>query len=161
MIRPAHPSDIDAILAFWNPYIRDTVVTFSSEEKTPEDLARMIARRRAEGREFLIAEEDGQVLGFVTYDQFRGGNGYAHAMEHTIILSPQAQGRGAGRILMTAIEEHARSHGVHIMVGGISAENRAGLSFHKAVGYTDAGTVRQAGYKFGRWIDLCLVQKIL
>lgn len=160
MIRPATNSDIPAILAFWNPLIRDSVIAFSSEEKTKESLADMITRRRADGYEFLVADEGG-VTGFVTYDQFRAGNGYVHAMEHTIVLAPQAQRAGTGRMLMTAIEEHARTGGAHIMVGGISAENDAGLKFHHAVGYTDAGTVRQAGRKFGRWIDLCLVQKIL
>ncbi|MCE5971904.1 N-acetyltransferase family protein [Sinirhodobacter sp. WL0062] len=161
IIRPATPADYDAILAFWNPVIRDTTVTFSSEEKTGDSLGAMIAARRDAGQEFLLAEEAGQVLGFVTYGQFRGGNGYRHAMEHTIILAPEARGRGAGRALMDALEAHARAGGVHIMMGGISAENAAGVAFHAAVGYVEVGRVREAGRKFDRWIDLVLMQKIL
>ena len=101
------------------------------------------------------------VLGFVTYGQFRGGNGYLHAMEHTIILAPEARGRGVGRGLMGALEDHARAGGAHLMVGGISAENAAGVAFHAAVGFAEAGRVREAGRKFDRWIDLVLMQKIL
>ena len=83
MIRPFEDRDTGAVLAIWTPVIRHTTITFSSEEKTPDSLAAMVAERRAAGREFLVAEADGEVLGFATYAQFRGGNGYAHAMEHT------------------------------------------------------------------------------
>ncbi|MEZ5686190.1 MAG: N-acetyltransferase family protein [Paracoccaceae bacterium] len=161
MIRPATPADFPTILAFWNPVIRDTTVTFSSEEKTPESLAAMIALRRAAGQEFFVAEEAGAVLGLASYGQFRAGNGYAHAMEHTIILAPGARGRGLGRALMGALEAHARAGGGHLMVGGISAENAPAIGFHAALGYAEAGRMREAGRKFGRWIDLVLMQKLL
>jgi len=149
-IRPATPEDLPEILEFWNPLIRETTVTFSSEEKTLEGLGRMIATRRDAGREFLVAD-----------DQFRGGNGYRHAMEHTIILSEAARGRGVGRALMAAIEAHARRGGAHTMVAGVSAENEAGVSFHLALGYETVGRLPQSGRKFGRWLDLVLLQKIL
>lgn len=160
-IRPATPEDLPEILSFWNPLIRETTVTFSSEEKTLEGLGQMIAKRRAAGREFLIAEEDDRILGLVTYDQFRGGNGYLHAMEHTIILAEQARGRGVGRQLMAAVEGHARAGGAHTMVAGVSAENEAGVAFHLALGYAPVGRIPQSGRKFDRWLDLVLLQKIL
>ncbi|HWL55040.1 MAG TPA: GNAT family N-acetyltransferase [Paracoccus sp. (in: a-proteobacteria)] len=161
MIRPAMPEDFPAILAFWNPMIRETTVTFSSEEKTVPGLERMIGARRAAGREFLVAEADGAVLGLATYDQFRGGNGYLHAMEHTIILAAGARGRGTGRALMAAIEDHARAGGAHTMVAAVSGENEAGIAFHRALGYELVGRMPQSGRKFGRWLDLVLLQKIL
>ncbi|MDQ7262827.1 GNAT family N-acetyltransferase [Paracoccus sp. PS-1] len=161
IIRPAEERDLAAILDFWNPLIRETTVTFSSEEKTAEGLARMIAGRRAAGRAFLVAEEAGEVLGLASYDQFRSGNGYAHCMEHTIILAAAARGRGVGRALMAALEDHARAAGAHGMIAAVSAENEAAIAFHRAIGYGPAGFVRQAGRKFGRWLDLVLLQKIL
>ncbi|KEO56172.1 GNAT family N-acetyltransferase [Thioclava pacifica] len=162
MIRPARTADLPALLAIWNPIIRDTTVTFSSEQKTPESLERMIATRRAAGREFLVAETgSGTVAGFASYDQFRGGNGYVHAMEHTVILAPEVRGQGLGRALMTALEDHARKAGAHIMMGGVSGENAAGIAFHAAIGYVEAGRVREAGRKFDRWLDLVLMQKLL
>ncbi len=160
-IRPATAADVPAVIAFWNPVIRDTTITFSPAEHTPEGLAELIATRQAGGRAFLVAEAAGEILGFASYDQFRKGLGYAHAMEHTIILAPAARGRGVGRVLMAAIEDHARAAGAHIMVAGVSAENAPGVAFHAAVGYVETGRIREAGRKFDRWLDLVLMQKTL
>ena len=161
LIRPATPEDHPAILDIWTPVIRDTTVTFVSELKTPESLVEYIDGRRARGREFFVAELEGAVAGFASYDQFRGGDGYVHAMEHTIILGPAARGRGIGRALMQAVEAHARERGAHTMVAGVSGENDAGIAFHAAVGYEPCGRMPQSGRKFGRWLDLVLMQKIL
>jgi phosphinothricin acetyltransferase len=161
IIRPVAPDDLAQIMAFWNPLIRETTVTFSTEEKTAVDLAGMIAARRVAGAEFLVAVVAGQVLGLATYAQFRAGNGYAKAMEHTIILAPAAQGRGLGRLLMVALEAHARAAGCHVMVAGVSGENAAGIGFHAALGYVETGRMPEVGRKFGRWLDLVLMQKTL
>lgn len=161
MIRPATPADFAAIMAFWNPMIRDTTVTFASEEKTAEGLAEMIAARRAAGQEFFVTEEGGQVLGLATYAQFRGGNGYRLSVEHTIILAPEAQGRGHGRALMEELERHARAAGCHVLVAGISGENVAGIGFHAALGFAETGRMPETGRKFGRWLELVLMQKTL
>lgn len=160
VIRPAGPGDVAAILAIWNPVIRDTTITFSSEEKTPESLAAMIATRRADGREFFVAD-DGGVLGFATYAQFRAGNGYAHAMEHTVILGPGASGRGSGRALVTRLEDHARAGGAHTLFAGVSGENAPGIAFHERVGFRTLARIPEAGRKFGRWLDLVLMMKLL
>jgi phosphinothricin acetyltransferase len=160
MIRPATIADAAALADLWNPWIRDTAITFNPVEKSPADIVKMIADRNAAGHAFLVAEADG-LLGFATYSQFRGGVGYATCMEHTVVLSPQARGRGVGRALMQAIEDHARSTGAHQMIAGVSGENAQGRSFHASLGYREIATVPEAGYKFGRFIDLVLMQKFL
>ncbi len=161
IIRPAETRDIPAILDFWNPIIRETTTIFSSEERTVESLGAMIAARRAAGREMLVAEAAGAVLGIATYDQFRGGLGYVHAMEHTVLLAPGARGRGVGRALMAAIEDHARARGAHTMVAAVDAANAGGIGFHEAIGFQRVGYLPESGRKFGRWLDLVLLQKIL
>jgi len=161
MIRAATLADVPAILAFWNPLIEDTTITFSPMRHSPESLFALISERQASGRAFFVAEAGREVLGFASYDQFRKGQGYARTMEHTIILAPEARGRGVGRGLMVALEDHARQAGAHLMIGGISAENAPALAFHAALGYGEAGRVVQAGYKFDRYIDLVLMQKLL
>lgn len=161
IIRPVRDADLPALLAFWNPIIRDTTIIFSSEERTVESLAAMIALRRAAGREMLVAAAEGAVLGMATYDQFRGGNGYVHAMEHTVLLAPTARGQGVGRALMTAIADHARDRGAHTMVAAVASENTGGIAFHEAIGFQRVGLLPQSGRKFGRWLDLVLLQRIL
>ena len=161
IIRRATPADAVQIADFWNPQIRNTVVTFSSLEKSGDDVADMIVERQGLGYEFLVAEIMGEILGFVTYSQFRAGNGYRHTMEHTIILAPTAWGRGVGRTLMLAIEDHARTISAHSMIAGVSGENLAGVRFHAALGYEEMLVLPQVGYKFDRWFDLVLMQKTL
>jgi len=160
-IRPALAADVPAVLGYWNPIIRGTIVTFSSEEKSPDGLAGMIADRRASGHEFLVAESGGQVVGHATYAQFRSGNGYARAMEHTIILTRDASGRGIGRALIEAIADHAASRGAHTLIGGVSAENTAGRAFHLATGFREVAVIPEVGWKFGRWHDLVLMLRVL
>lgn len=156
MIRQAAPEDAAAIVALWNPWITETAITFASAPKTKADILAMIAARPC----FLIYINTG-LQGFATYSQFRGGNGYASCMEHTIILSPDARGKGVGRALMAAVEDHARAAGAHQMIGGVSGENQQGRAFHAALGYHEIAIIREAGFKFGRFMDLVLMQKFL
>jgi phosphinothricin acetyltransferase len=160
MIRRATPADASAIAALWNPYIRDTAVTFNAAEKTPDDVAAMIRDRDAAGHATFVAEE-AALLGFASYAQFRGGVGYATCMEHSILLAPGARGKGLGRALMLALCDHARAAGAHQMIAGVSAENPDGVAFHARMGFSEIARVREAGRKFGRFIDLVLMQKFL
>ena len=156
MIRPARPEDAPAIAAIWNRIIRDTVATFTTAEKDPAVLVEGM-----QTQPYWVAEEAGEILGFATYFQFRGGPGYAHTMEHSVHLDPRAQGKGLGRALMATLEDHARAQGVHSLFAGISGENAAGIAFHAALGYVHAARLSQVGRKFGRWHDLVLMQKFL
>ena len=110
-IRSAELRDLPQVEAIWRPIVRDTTISFSSEIKTTETIRAMIETRRAAGREFFVAVDADKVLGFATYDQFRGGNGYRHAMEHTIILGADSRGKGVGRMLIAAVCDHARAAG--------------------------------------------------
>ncbi|MGR3393899.1 MULTISPECIES: N-acetyltransferase family protein [Rhodobacterales] len=158
IVRPARAEDAAALVALWNPWIENTAITFSTEIKTETGLAADIAAR---GPAFQVAEAEGALLGLATFFPFRAGPGYARTKEHTIILSPAARGRGAGRALMSALEEVARGQGVHSLFAGVSAENPEGVAFHAAIGFRETARLPQVGYKFGRWMDLVLMQKFL
>lgn len=161
MIRPAVAADLPAIAAIWNPVISGSLVTFTAVEKSPEMLAALLAKRNRGGFGFLVAEIAGEVLSFASYGQFRGGDGYARTMEHTILLAPDARGRGVGRALMAAIEAHAAARGVHSMFAGVSAANPEGIAFHTALGFRELARLPDAGWKWGRAFDLVLMQKIV
>lgn len=161
ILRPVTPTDADAILGIWNPLIRDSEATFNAVEKTRADILDLHAAKATAGHAFLVAEGPGGIAGFALYGQFRAGSGYARCMEHTVILRPAARGRGIGRALMAAIEDHARTGGAHTMVAGISSANPGAIRFHSALGYAQVATLPAVGYKFGRWYDLHLMQKVL
>lgn len=162
MIRLAGAEDAADLAVLWNPWIRDTVITFNAVEKTADDVAQMIAKRHSALHAVFVARgPDQTLLGFASYAQFRGGIGYATCMEHMIVLAPDARGKGAGRALMAAVEIHARDHGAHQMIAGITGENAPARAFHAAIGYAEIAVVPQAGFKFGRFLDLVLMQKFL
>lgn len=161
-LRAATEADAAAVAAIWNPVIRETLFTFNSVEKTPEALAAQIHSCAREGRPFIVAERDpGTIGGFATYGQFRSGVGYARTMEHTVMLAPAARGHGVGRRLMAALEEVAGCAGVHSLIAGISAENPAAVAFHAALGFAHIARLPEVGFKWNRWLDLILMQKIV
>lgn len=160
MIRPATPADVPAITAIINQVIRETTITVTSVEKSEQDVLAMIAERRALGHELFVADENG-VMGYASYAQFRPSPGYVRTMEHSVALTAQGQGRGFGRALVQAVETHAQAAGAHVMVAAITADNSQSISFHKGLGYQHVGLLPQVGYKFGRYHDLVLMQKIL
>ena len=160
-ILPACADDADAIVAIWNPIIRDTTVTFNSVEKSPTDVTAMIDARHVAGQAFLVARQGDDLLGFATYGAFRSGSGYANTVEHTVVLSDQARGKGVGRALLEALESHARTNGIHSMIASVAEENTTAIAFHKALGFEQVAHIPEAGRKFGRWLDVVFLQKIL
>ncbi|MDG1377220.1 MAG: GNAT family N-acetyltransferase [Yoonia sp.] len=157
MIRRAIPADAPAIARIWNQTIRATTITFNPTEKT---LAEVAAALNDETPCFVF-EHSGQVLGFARYFQFRGGEGYRFSCEHTILLANQLHGKGAGRALLAALCDHAKTAGMHTMHAAVSAENPGAVAFHTACGFTTLAVLPEVGFKFGRWIDLVLMQKRL
>ncbi len=156
MICDANKSDAARITQIWNEIIDSSIATFNSVLKSEADIQAMI-----DGQPVFVAKIDNQVLGFATYFQFRSGVGYAHTAEHTIHLSPAARGRGIGRALMAAIEDHARQSGFHSLIAGISGGNADGIGFHTALGYREVARLPEVGRKWDKWHDLALMQKFL
>jgi len=161
ILRGAEADDAQAIARLVNPVIRETTITFTTREKTAQDVADDIAAKRDLGHGILVAEDAGAVLGVASYGQFRPGPGYARTAEHSITLAVDARGRGVGRMLMQALEEHARATGMHAMIAAVSGENPGGVAFHERLGYARVAVLPQVGWKFGRWLDLVLLQKQL
>lgn len=157
IIRAALADDAKAICALQNAIIRDSLITFTTVEKHPEDIAAAIAS----GAPYLVAERAGAVIGFATWGAFRNGPGYAHTAEHSVYLTEAAQGQGVGRALMQALEEHATDAGIHVLVAGISGVNAGAIRFHEKLGFEQVGRLPETGRKQGRWLDLVLMQKIL
>lgn len=161
MIRLATADDAVQIAGIWNPIIRDSVYTFNSVEKSPADIAALIAERTRDRFVFFVSEMAGEILGFASYSQFRGGIGYKKTMEHTVMISQNSKGAGIGRKLLQAIEVHAKNAGHHSMFAGITGGNSVAIEFHARLGYEQVARIPDAGYKFEQFFDLVLMQKHL
>lgn len=157
-VRRARVGDAEAIAAIWNEVIRETLATFTTEEKDPAVLAEQIT---GAPQRWHVAERDGRVQGFACYFQFRGGPGYARTMEYTIHLGAAARGAGLGRALLRAVEAEARAEGVHALYGGVSGANPQAQVFHERMGFARLAVLPEVGRKWNRWIDLHLFQKFL
>lgn len=157
IVRPAEMRDAAGIAAALNPVIRDTTISFKPNELSLDEVHELI--RTAPG--IFVVEIEGRVVGYASYDQFRRGLGYGRTMEHSIILAPEARGVGAGRALMTAVEDHARAAGVGSLWAGVSGENPDGVVFHRRLGFETVAVLPKVGFKFGRWLDLTLMRKWL
>ena len=153
MIRSASRADAPWICDIWNDVIVNTRITFTTIRKTVAEIEGMIAKQTV-----LVLPDAG---GFATFGPFRSGPGYAATIEHTILLAAHTRGQGAGARLLTALEECARQDGAHIMVAGISGENRPAIAFHVALGFKQVATMPEVGRKDGQWLDLVLMQKHL
>ncbi|WP_420860892.1 GNAT family N-acetyltransferase [Algirhabdus cladophorae] len=160
-IRDANENDAAAIAQIWNPVIENTAATFTTDLKTAQGLAADFKAKAAAGHGFFVAQKEGALIGFATYFQFRGGPGYKHTLEHSVILAPEAKGQGTGRALMQHLISHARASGGHTLFAGVSSENPAGVAFHEAIGFQKVAQLPQVGRKFDRWMDLILLQKTL
>ncbi len=154
------PDDVPGILEIWNRTIRDTLATFRAVAFSDAQLTDLLASRADAGFATFVVG-DGTVDGFVTYAQFRGGDGYRHTTEHTILLNEAIRGKGGGRALMAAMEGHAAARGIHSNFAVVSSANPAAVTFHERLGYAEQAILPEVGRKWDRWLDAHLMQKRL
>ena len=161
IVRPAEFSDSKEIASIWNPYIKDTFVTFNAVEKNQEEVCTLIKDRRNAGHEFWVAIRDDKIIGFASYAQLRTGVGYRYSMEHTIIVSDKYKSLGIGKNLMGVLCAHAKKRDINSMWAGVSALNTAAIKFHEGLEFKTVARLPEVGYKFGSLIDLVLMRKLL
>nr|WP_321985162.1 N-acetyltransferase family protein [uncultured Lichenicoccus sp.] len=160
-IRAATEQDLPAILEITNDAIMNSTALWSL---TPVDLAARLAwmrERVGDGFPVLVAEHDGRVAGYASYGRFRPHEGYLHTVEHSLYVHPAARGQRIGTALLDALLADATASGRHVMIGGIEATNRVSIALHERAGFTPAAVLHQVGHKFGRWLDLLFVQKLI
>lgn len=161
VIRPAIEADLPAVLAIYNDAVATTTAIWNDHLSDLDGRRDWWQDRVSQGFPVLVAEFDGVCVGYATYGHFRPNDGYKHSRELSVYVGAQQRGKGIASRLMEALEEHARAHGVHVLVGGLEAENTASLALHAKHGFTQAGHLKQVGRKFDRWLDLVLMQKVL
>jgi len=152
----------DEIRDILNDAIIHTTAIYDYHPRTSEDMAEWFRAKQAGGFPVLGAvDENGALLGFATYGTFRNWAAYKYTVEHSIHVRKAARGQGIGRALLERLIEVATQQDLHVIIGAVDADNEASLALHRSLGFTESGTLQQAGFKFGEWRDLTFVQRLL
>lgn len=161
-VRDAADADLPAVLAIYNDVIANSTAVFSLQPTTLDERRAWMQARVQAGFPVLVAEADGEVLGFASFGEFRGAwHGYRHSVEHSVHVRADQRGRGIGSALVTALIERAAAMRKHVIVGGIDAANDGSLRMHERLGFERVAHLREVGHKFGRWLDLVFVQRFV
>jgi phosphinothricin acetyltransferase len=152
----------EGILAIFNEAIANSTALYDYKLRTAADMVTWFEYKARNRYPVICAENDnGELLGFASYGQFRERPAYKYSIEHSVYVDARFRGQGVGRTLLQAVIEAATKQDYHVMVGGIDASNEVSIRLHERMGFTSCGIVRQAGFKFGRWLDLAFYQLIL
>ena len=160
-LRNALISDVPAILEIVNYSIVHTTANYNYEPQTLEAQQQWFLQKQASNFPVFVAEADGKVVGFGSYGTFREKIGYQYTVEHSVYVAEEYIGKGIGKKLLTELISTARSSGLRTMIGAIDASNQSSIDFHKKFGFTECGIIKEAAYKFDRWLDLLFMQLIL
>jgi phosphinothricin acetyltransferase len=164
LIRDATEHDLPSITDIYNASILTRTIIWTETLETYQQRADWFERQRREGFPVLVAEDSSAVVGFTTYEHFRGEGkwpGYRGTVEHSIHVREGYWGRGIGRALIEELVGRARSAGIHVMVGAVDGDNEASLRFHERLSFVEVARMPEIGQKFGRWLSLVLMQRIL
>ena len=161
LVRDAGEADLPGILNIYNHAVLNETSIWNDGIADLADRHAWWQARLSGGFPVYVADVDGAVAGYGTFADFRPHQGYRFTVEHSIYVATPAQRRGIGSVLLTRLIAEARRMNKHAMVGGIAAENAASIALHLRFVFVETGRMPQVGFKFGRWLDLVLMQKLL
>jgi phosphinothricin acetyltransferase len=153
MIRPCQPADAAQICAIYNPYVRETVVTFEETPVAERDMAQRIEATLAR-LPWLVWEQDGAIAGYACATPWKSRSAYRFSVESTVYVTQALARRGIGSRLLEALIADLRARNVHCAVGGIALPNPASIALHEKLGFVKIGEFKEIGYKLGRWVDV-------
>src|SRR5436190_12466025 len=159
-VRAAAPADAEAVRAIYNAEVTGSTVTFDLVPRTLEDQLAWQARHSG-AHPAVVAVRDGMVLGFASLSPYRDRPAYSTTVEDSVYVHRDHRGEGVGKVLLTEICRLATVHGFHSVVARIADAQDASIALHRACGFELVGTEREVGRKFGRWLDVAVMQKLL
>lgn len=156
------PLHAEAILAILNDAILNSTALYDYRPRTMSNMEAWFEAKRTGGYPVLGAfDGDGSLMGFASFGAFRSWPAYKYSVEHSVYVERKWRGRGLGLFLMQRLIERAQALNYHMMIGGIDSSNHASVQLHRKLGFEHCATIRHAGFKFGRWLDLVFYQLIL
>jgi L-amino acid N-acyltransferase YncA len=162
LIRPSRDEDVVAITAIYAHHVLHGTGTFEIDPPSEADMAARRADVLAKGLPWLVAEDDGKLLGFAYCNWFKPRPAYRFSAEDSIYLAAHAKGRGLGRALLAELAARAERAGVRKLIAVIGdSANTGSVGVHRTNGFTHVGLLQSCGWKFGRWLDVVLMEKAL
>jgi L-amino acid N-acyltransferase len=159
-LRPARLDDAEAIRQIYNAEVTTSTVTFDIAPRSLEEQRRYLSERSG-AHAVLVAEEAGEVVGYGALSPWRSKAAYSTSVENSVYVHPGHQGRGIGKMLLSELVAVATAQGFHAMFARIVGGHEASIRLHEAVGFEVVGTEREVGRKFGRWLDVVVMELLL
>lgn len=161
-IRPSTDADLPAITAIYGHHVLHGTGTFETTPPTESEMAARRADVLAKGLPWLVVEDSGRVAGYAYCQWFKPRPAYRYSAEDSIYLHPEAAGRGLGKALLTALIGKAEAAGVRKLIAVIGdSANAASIGVHRTLGFQPVGTITSCGWKFGRWLDIVLMDRVV
>ncbi len=162
LVRPSAETDIPAIAAIYAHAVLHGTASFELDPPAEAEIARRRAAILESGYPYLVAERDGEILGYAYAGAYRTRPAYRSTVEDSIYVAPSAQGQGIGRILLSALIEECAARDFRLMVAVIGDEESKGsIALHRSLGFEPVGILKGIGYKHGRWLSTVLMQRAL
>jgi phosphinothricin acetyltransferase len=162
LIRPSTEQDLPAVTHIYAHHVLHGTGTFETTPPTQEEMAARRADVLSKGLPWLVVEDGDQVLGYAYGNWFKPRPAYRFSVEDSIYLAPEAAGRGLGRALLAELLATLERGGIRKVMAVIGDSANAGsIGVHRALGFEQVGTVPSCGWKFGRWLDIVMMQRAI
>lgn len=162
LIRDAVVADMAAVTAIYNDAVEHSTAIWNDTTVDVANRVKWLDDRAHAGYPVIVAvDAAGDVLGYASFGDWRAFDGYRHTVEHSVYVRQDQRGRGVGKLLMLELVARAGALGKHVMIAGIEAGNTGSIGLHKALGFEQVGYLPQVGAKFGKWLDLVFLQRVL
>ncbi|WP_269222971.1 GNAT family N-acetyltransferase [Flavobacterium sp. IMCC34518] len=160
-IRPYQTEDTQAILDIINYNILNSTALYDYNIRTYEQQKAILEDKTNKHFPVIVAKQDGKVVGFGMYSEFRFREAYKYTVEHSVYVDNEHHGQGIGKLLLYELIQLAKNQKLHTMIAVIDAENQSSVDFHEKFGFKTVGIIKESGYKFDRWLHSVFMQLIL
>jgi phosphinothricin acetyltransferase len=161
-IRPATHSDLPGILEIYNDAVLNTTATYDYEPRTLEHRTQWFEERQREGYPIFVAvDEEARVLAWSALNPYHARFGYRFTAENSVYVAAAHRGKGLGKLLLPPLIDRAKQKGLHAIIAVIDADNTASIRLHARFGFEPVGHFKEVGFKFGRWLDVVYMERLV